>query len=59
MLQTGAIVALAIGFGMIPLVADKFFSQMPKSLSPLLHSGILLCSIVAVAAWFRRRPVRR
>lgn len=43
------VVALAIGFGMIPLVADKFFAQMPKALSPLLHSGILLCSIVAVA----------
>jgi NCS2 family nucleobase:cation symporter-2 len=43
------IVALAVGFGMIPLVADKFFAQMPKALSPLLHSGILLCSIVAVA----------
>ena len=45
---TRYIVALSVGFGMIPLVADKFFSQMPKSLSPLLHSGILLCSIVAV-----------
>ena len=44
------IVALSIGFGMIPLVAEKFFSQMPKGLSPLLHSGILLCSIVAVAS---------
>jgi xanthine/uracil permease len=43
------VVALAIGFGMIPLVADRFFAQMPKALSPLLHSGILLCSIVAVA----------
>ena len=43
------VVALSIGFGMIPLVADKFFHQMPKALSPLLHSGILLASIVAVA----------
>jgi NCS2 family nucleobase:cation symporter-2 len=43
------IVAISIGFGMIPLVADKFFSQMPKALSPLLHSGILLASIAAVA----------
>jgi len=43
------IVAISIGFGMIPLVAEKFFSQMPKALSPLLHSGILLASIVAVA----------
>jgi NCS2 family nucleobase:cation symporter-2 len=42
------IVAIAIGFGMIPLVADKFFSQMPKSLGPLLGSGILLASIAAV-----------
>ena len=42
------IVAISIGFGMIPIVADKFFAQMPKPLSPLLHSGILLASIVAV-----------
>ena len=43
------IVAISIGFGMIPLVADKFFMQMPKVLEPLLGSGILLASIVAVA----------
>ena len=42
------IVAISIGFGMIPIVAEKFFAQMPKPLSPLLHSGILLASIVAV-----------
>jgi NCS2 family nucleobase:cation symporter-2 len=42
------IVAISIGFGMIPLVADKFFVQMPKVLEPLLGSGILLASIVAV-----------
>jgi len=43
------IVALSIGFGMIPLVAPTFFGQMPKALGPLLHSGILLTAIVAVA----------
>ena len=43
------IVAISIGFGMIPLVADKFFVQMPKVLGPLLGSGILLASIMAVA----------
>jgi len=43
------IVAISTGFGMIPLVADKFFSQMPKALGPLLGSGILLASIMAVA----------
>jgi uric acid transporter len=42
------IVAISIGFGMIPLVAPNFFQHMPKALSPLLHSGILLAGIVAV-----------
>ena len=42
------VVAISIGFGMIPLVADRFFAQMPKALGPLLDSGILLASIVAV-----------
>jgi NCS2 family nucleobase:cation symporter-2 len=43
------IVAISIGFGMIPLVAPDFFKAMPKDLSPLLHSGILLSAISAVA----------
>ena len=43
------IVAIAIGFGMIPLVAPTFFSKMPKELGPLLHSGILLSAFAAVA----------
>ncbi|MFO1282544.1 MAG: nucleobase:cation symporter-2 family protein [Burkholderiales bacterium] len=42
------IVAVSIGAGMIPLVAPNFFQHMPRSLSPLLHSGILLAAIVAV-----------
>ncbi|MDN2713476.1 nucleobase:cation symporter-2 family protein [Janthinobacterium sp. SUN120] len=42
------IVALAIGFGMLPLVAEQYAQHMPKALSPLLHSGILLAAIVAV-----------
>lgn len=43
------IVAISIGFGMIPLVAPTFFSKLPKELEPLLHSGILLSAIAAVA----------
>ena len=43
------VVAISIGLGMIPLVSERFFVQMPKALSPLLHSGILLASIAAVA----------
>ena len=42
------VVAISLGIGMIPLVADGFFSQMPKELSPLLHSGILLAALAAV-----------
>jgi NCS2 family nucleobase:cation symporter-2 len=43
------VVAISIGFGMIPLVAPKFFEHMPKPMAPLLESGILLASIAAVA----------
>jgi xanthine permease len=42
------VAALAIGFGMIPLVAPTFFGKFPEALKPLLESGILLTSIVAV-----------
>ena len=42
------IVALAIGFGLVPLVAPRWMQQMPHSLHPLLESGILLTSISAV-----------
>ena len=42
------IVALAIGFGLIPLVAPRWMQQMPHGLHPLLESGILLTSISAV-----------
>ena len=43
------IVAVSIGFGMIPLVAPGFFKQFPHALHPLLESGILLAAIAAVA----------
>lgn len=42
------IVAIAVGFGLIPLVAPNFFKAMPHELHPLLESGILLSAIVAV-----------
>ena len=43
------VVAISVGFGMIPLVAPTFFKAMPESLKPLLDSGILLSAVVAVA----------
>ncbi|KQT88983.1 hypothetical protein ASG59_14050 [Methylobacterium sp. Leaf466] len=39
------IVAVSVGFGLIPLVAPNLFKQM---LHPLLESGILLAAICAV-----------
>ncbi len=43
------IVALSIGFGLIPLVAPRWMQQMAHELHPLLESGILLTAIAAVA----------
>jgi len=42
------IVAIAVGFGMIPLVAPNFFQYTPEVMRPLLESGILLAAIVSV-----------
>jgi len=42
------IVALSIGFGLIPLVAPRWMQQMAHGLHPLLESGILLTSFAAV-----------
>jgi len=42
------IVALSIGFGLIPLVAPRWTQHMAHSLHPLLESGILLTAISAV-----------
>lgn len=43
------IIAISIGVGIIPIVSQQFFGQLPLFLGPLLHSGILLASISAVA----------
>lgn len=43
------VVAVSLGFGMIPLVAPNFKQWMPHGLHPLIESGILLASIAAVA----------
>ena len=42
------VVAISVGFGLIPLVAANFFQQFPPVLKPLLESGILLAAIVSV-----------
>jgi xanthine permease len=43
------IVAVSIGFGMLPLVAPRWMQHMPHALHTLLESGILLASLSAVA----------
>jgi uracil-xanthine permease len=43
------IVALSIGFGLVPLVAPRWTQQMAHGLHPLLESGILLTAVAAVA----------
>jgi len=42
------IVAIAVGFGLIPLIAPNFFKNFPGELKLLLESGIILASIVSV-----------
>ncbi|MEY4754612.1 MAG: hypothetical protein RJA44_2287 [Pseudomonadota bacterium] len=42
------IVAISIGFGLVPLVAPRWMQQMTHTLHPLLESGILLTSLAAV-----------
>jgi uric acid transporter len=42
------VVAISVGFGLIPLVAPNFFRHTPDVLHPLLESGILLAAIVSV-----------
>jgi NCS2 family nucleobase:cation symporter-2 len=42
------IVAISIGFGLVPLVAPRWMQQMAHALHPLLESGILLTSVAAV-----------
>lgn len=42
------IVAISLGMGMIPLVAEHLLDKMPSVLAPLLHSGILLAAVSAI-----------
>ncbi len=42
------VVAISLGFGMIPLVAPSFHIWLPHSIAPLIDSGILLGAIAAV-----------
>jgi len=42
------IVAVSLAMGMIPLVADRFFAQLPELLAKFCQNGILLGTLTAV-----------
>src|ERR1700751_956990 len=50
------VVAISIGFGLIPIVSPTFFHAFPDQLKPIFGDGIILTSIAAVAlnAFFNR-----
>ncbi|MCF3640210.1 purine permease [Rhizobium sp. TRM95111] len=42
------VVAVSVGFGLIPLIAPNFLIWMPHAIHPLIESGIVLASLTAV-----------
>ena len=50
------VVAISIGFGLIPIVSPTFFHVFPDQLKPIFGDGIILTSIAAVLlnAFFNR-----
>jgi uric acid transporter len=44
-----AVIAASVALGLIPVLSDKFFQHMPVVLGPILHSGIVLASVTAIA----------
>ncbi len=50
------IVAISIGFGVIPIVSPNFFRIMPAELRPIFGDAIIMTSIAAVLlnAYFNR-----
>ena len=50
------VIAISIGFGLIPIVSPTFFRIFPDVLKPIFGDGIILTSISAVLlnAFFNR-----
>ncbi|MGQ3279551.1 MAG: purine permease, partial [Shinella sp.] len=42
------VVAVSIGFGLVPLLAPNYLMWMPHAIHPIIESGIVLASIAAV-----------
>ena len=43
------VVAISIGFGLIPIVSPNFFHVFPDALKPIFGDGIILTAISAVS----------
>ena len=43
------VIAASVAMGLIPVLSLKFFQHMPPVLGPILHSGIVLASVTAIA----------
>jgi NCS2 family nucleobase:cation symporter-2 len=43
------VVAVSVGFGLIPLIAPNFLMWMPHGIHPTIESGIVLAAVSAVA----------
>jgi NCS2 family nucleobase:cation symporter-2 len=50
------VVAISLGFGVIPIVSPTFFRIMPSELKPIFGDAIIMTSLAAVAlnAFFNR-----
>jgi NCS2 family nucleobase:cation symporter-2 len=46
--NSALVIAVSIGFGLIPIVSPNFFHIMPASLKPIFGDGIILTSLSAV-----------
>ena len=55
------VVAISVGFGLIPIVSPNFFHVMPAQLKPIFGDGIILSSLAAVVlnAVFNRTSAER
>jgi len=55
------VVAISIGFGLIPIVSPTFFRAFPDALKPILGDGIILTSIAAVLlnTYFNRTDAKQ
>ena len=42
------LVAVSVGFGLIPVVRPEFFAQMPQWMEPITHSGIAMATVSAL-----------